>query len=246
MSTRRAFFCAAHLAVAVAALLPPVAAAASESQVAQSPVADQGSSFRYRSVITAVAPRVAGLSVQVLQFADRLLLVNHTGRTVTVDGYEGEPYARLLADGTTELNVRSPAYYLNKTFFGDVQVPAQADAKAPPEWRVLDRTGQLEWHDHRIHYTSPAVPPQVKDKGRRTLIFDWKIPISVGSQTGAVEGQLFWVPESSSVSVAVIAIGVVIVLGGLVLVLYVRRRRRGASPGASASKSGRDGGDEAW
>ena len=214
-----------------AASVPASALAASESQVAQSPVADQGSSSKYRSVISAVSPHMAGLSVQVLQFADRLLLINHTGEAVVVFGYEGEPYARIQADGTTELNVRSPAYYLNKTFYGDIQVPSEANAKAPPRWQVLDRTGQLEWHDHRIHYTSPAIPPQVKDKGRKTLIFDWKIPIRVGTQAGAVQGQLFWVPESSSVSPAVIAIGAVIVLAGLAFVVLVRRRRRDETGG---------------
>lgn len=230
--------------LALSALGPaPAAVAATESQVAQSPVSDQGSSSKYRSVITSVTPRVNGLSVQVLQFADRLQLVNHTGSTVTVYGYEDEPYARVQADGSTELNVRSPAYYLNKTFYGDINVPPQANAKASPQWEVLDRTGQLEWHDHRIHYTSPAIPPQVKDQGKRTLIFDWKIPIRVGAQAGAIQGELLWVPEKSSASFAVIAIGAAIVVCGLAFVLFVRRRRSGGPPAGAAEQ--RPAG-EAW
>ena len=103
---------------------------------------------------------------------------------MTIYGYQGEPYARVLADGTAEQNARSPATYLNQSFYGDINVPPQANAKAPPQWQVIDRTGQFEWHDHRIHYMSPAIPPQVKDQGKRTLIFDWKVPISVGAQPG--------------------------------------------------------------
>ena len=163
---------------------------------------------------------------QVLQFADRLLMVNHTHQTVTIYGYDGEPYARVLADGTAEQNTRSPATYLNKSFYGDINVPPQADPKASPRWEVIDRTGQLEWHDHRIHYTSPVVPPQVKDKSKRSLIFDWKIPITVGSQKGDIAGQLFWTPESSKASTTVIVIGVAIVLLGLAFVVVVRMRRR--------------------
>lgn len=230
MSTRGPLPLLACLAFALAPITPALAASEAETE-SQNPVADQGSSFKYRSQITAVRPRVSGLSVQVLQFADRLLLINHTGKTVTVYGYQGEPYARVLADGTAERNSRSPATYLNQSFYGDINVPPQANAKAAPNWQVIDRTGQLEWHDHRIHYTSPAIPPQVKDQGKRTLIFDWKVPISVGATPGAVEGQLFWVPNSSSASTGAIIAGVVIVLGGLALVLVVRRRRASAPPG---------------
>ena len=64
-----------------------------------------------------------GLSFQVLEFADRILMTNHTGRTVTIYGYEGEPYARVLANGTAEQNARSPATYLNTNFYAQVTVP---------------------------------------------------------------------------------------------------------------------------
>ncbi len=221
----------------------PVGAHA-EGSLDSSPAGDQGASSKYRSEITTVRPHVAGLSVQILQFADRLQLFNHTGRIVTVYGYEGEPYARVLANGTAERNSRSPATYLNQSFYGDINVPAQANAKAAPQWQVIDRTGQIEWHDHRIHYTSPAVPPQVKDQGKRTLIFAWKVPISVGATAGAIEGRLFWVPESSSVPVAAIVVGAAIVLGGLVLVAVVRRRRAGSAPPATTGGSG--AGREVW
>ena len=174
----------------------PALGAAEGQEGAANPVSDQGSSFHYRSLITGVTPAAPGLSVQVLQFADRLQLINHTHSTVTIYGYQGEPYARVLADGTTEQNTRSPATYLNKSFYGDINVPPQANPRAAPSWQVIDRTGQLEWHDHRIHYTSPAVPPQVKDRGMRTLIFNWSVPIAVGARHGAIAGQLFWVPES--------------------------------------------------
>lgn len=202
------------------------AAGTSGETESSNPINDQGSSFKYRSTITSVSPDVSGLTFQVLQFADRLLMVNHTHQTVTIYGYDGEPYARVLADGTAEQNTRSPATYLNKSFYGDINVPPQADPKAAPRWEVIDRTGQLEWHDHRIHYTSPVVPPQVKDRSRRTLIFDWKIPITVGGQKGDIAGQLFWTPESSKASTTVIAIGVAIVLLGLAFVVLVRMRRR--------------------
>jgi hypothetical protein len=205
------------------------------------PINDQGSNYDYRSNITQIAPSFPGLSVEVLEFADRLLLRNHTGKTVTIYGYEGEPYARVLANGTAEQNVRAPATYLNTNFYADVTVPPSASPHAPPKWEVVDKTGEFEWHDHRIHWMSPVPPTKVKNKSKRTLIFDWKVPISVGSTKGAIDGELFWTPESSKAPLAVIVLGIVIVLAGMLFVLFVRRRR---SRETAAGGGGAGGGGE--
>ncbi len=238
------------LAVVCALALVPastaLASAATQSSTSESasPIADQGSSFRYRSEITSIAPDVKGLSVEVLEFADRLVLTNHTGKTVTVYGYSGEPYARVQPDGTTEENTRSPAVYLNTSFYGDVTVPPSASPHLAPKWVMVDRTGTFEWHDHRIHWMSPVTPPQVKDTSKRTKIFDWSVPISVGAQRGVVDGQLFWVPDSSKAPVAAIVALVAIVLLALGFVVWVRRRRAAGSSAGGDDVVDRS--EEAW
>jgi hypothetical protein len=246
--------------LAVVLLTPLSAAVAADAQTpspkgaglsseSDNPISDQGSNYNYRSNITSVTPVAKGLSVQVLEFADRLLLTNHTGKTVTIYGYQGEPYARVLANGTAEQNVRSPATYLNTSFYGNVTVPPSASPSATAKWEVVDRTGQFEWHDHRIHWMSPLTPPEVKNKSKLTLIFDWQVPIEVGIRKGAISGELYWTPESSKASVGVIVLGVAIALAGLLFVLFVRRRRArtpgGTDAGASPSVSG-DPPREAW
>jgi hypothetical protein len=233
------------IAVLGAVLLALGAAAQSQAgtqtptQESGNPINDQGSNYHYRSFITHVDPKVPGLSLQVLQFADRLELINHSGRTVTVFGYEGEPYAQILADGTVRFNTHSPAYYLNQAFYANVTVPPSASAHATPQWSVVAGTGRLEWHDHRIHWMSPTVPPQVKDQSKRTKVFDWQVPIQVGAQKGAIAGELLWVPESGTKasSGAVIAL-VAIVVVGLVFALVVRRRRSSRPPGAGSGDLG--------
>ena len=219
----------------------------SSSSESENPINDQGSNYNYRSEITSISPKVTGLGIEVLEFADRLVLTNHTGKTVTVYGYSGEPYARVQANGTTEQNVRSPAVYLNTNFYGNVTVPASASASDPPKWVVIDRSGSFEWHDHRIHWMSPVTPPQVKDKSKRTLIFHWSVPISVGAQKGVVDGKLFWVPESSKAPVAAIVALVAIVLLALVFVLVVRRHRAGlAARSPSSGETDSSEQKEAW
>lgn len=212
-----------------------------------SPIEDQGSNYNYRSYITSITPKAPGLSLEVLEFADRMLLRNHTGKTVTIYGYDGEPYARVQPNGTTEENVRSPAVYLNTSFYADVKVPSSASASFAPKWVVIDRTGQFEWHDHRIHYMSPVTPSVVKDKSKRTLVFDWEVPISVGDQKGAIHGALYWVPEGSKTPTAAIIAFVAILALALVFVLVVRRNRGGisaAGDGAGGSESSKK--EEVW
>jgi len=235
-------------------ILAPAAAADAASgsqpstQESANPINDQGSSYHYRTYVTSITPKAPGLSVEVLEFADRLLLRNHTGQTVTVYGYSGEPYARILPDGGAEQNARSPAVYLNTNFYANVTVPPSASASAPARWEPVDRTGQFEWHDHRIHWMSPVTPPQVKDQSRRTKIFSWTVPIRIGTQPGAIDGELYWVPESSKAPANAIAVLVAIVVGGALLVLVVRRRRRRrTTPAGGADDAGDAPGQrEAW
>jgi hypothetical protein len=236
-------------ALALAPVGNALASTATQQTESENPINDQGSSFHYRSEITSITPNVPGLSFEVLEFADRLVVRNHTGKTVTIYGYSGEPYARVQPDGRTEQNTRSPAVYLNTSFYGNVTVPASVNASLPPKWVVVDRTGQFEWHDHRIHWMSPVTPAQVTDKSKRTKIFDWSVPIVVGAHKGVVAGELFWVPESSKAPTAAIVALVVIVLLALGFVVWVRRRRgRAGASGASGEAGGSEppAGGEAW
>jgi hypothetical protein len=180
----------------------------------------------YRSVIHGVTPALPGVKLQVLNFDDRLQLDNRTGKTIVVQGYQREPYARLLADGTVEVNHNSPAFYLNDDRFAQEKVPATAKPSATPNWQVVDRTGTFQWHDHRIHWMSSVPPKQVTDKSKRTKVFDWKVPLQVGQQRAAVTGSLFWQPKpGGGIPTGALAALVALALVGMGAVLVVRRRR---------------------
>jgi hypothetical protein len=180
----------------------------------------------YRSTVRKVDPPVPGLDVQVLNYDDRLLLVNKTGRDVEARGYDGEPYIKILGDGTVQVNKRSPSYYLNLERFGDVEPPPEARKGAPPRWDLVDKTGRFEWHDHRIHYMSKSLPNQVTDKGKRTKIFDWKVPVDVGGRRVQVRGELFWVPSAGGLPRGALIALAAVVLAAICFVEVVRRRRR--------------------
>lgn len=190
-----------------------------------------GGNPNYRSVIDGVSPQMPQVGFEVLDYDSYMQLLDQHGHEVTIYGYQGEPYARILKNGEVQVNQRSPATYLNDNRFAEVTVPKYADAKAKPVWKKVDESGTFIWHDHRMHYMSKSVPPQVEDTGTKTKIFDYEIPIKVDSKKGAIDGTLYWVGPSSTSKLPFVIAAIVIVLGGGALVLYVRRRRHDAGGG---------------
>jgi hypothetical protein len=188
----------------------------------------------FLSQINEVTPAGSGVDVQVLNRDDRLLLINGSDRTVLIEGYEGEPYARLEPDGTVAVNKDSRAYYINEERDGKVGVPDGVDSRGEPRWEEISRTGRFEWHDHRMHWMSEDDPEAVTDKDVRTKIYDWKVPITVDGNDGLIAGTLFWTPVPSSGPPLPLVLG----LGALVLVsavaAIVRLRRRTAAPPSEA------------
>ena len=150
----------------------------------------------YRSELMSVAPRTKGLNVRIVDGDDALELRNATGRNVMVPGYEGEPYLRFLTNGRVEVNVNSPAKYLNEERYGAVTVPKGVGAKTKPQWQLIAQGGRYTWHEHRIHWMSTEQPPRVKESGGKTLmkVFDWNVPVKVGVERVKVSGKLWWVP----------------------------------------------------
>jgi hypothetical protein len=219
------------LAVALCAVAASVTAAPA--------VAHEGNPD-YESLVRGVTPPIPGFAVEVLNGDDRLEVRNSGPSTVTIDGYDEEPYLRLSRDGTVAVNTRSPAYYLNQDRFTGARVPALADAQAAPAWKVVEHTGRYEFHDHRMHWMAKSVPDQVTDRAKRTKIFDWNVPVHAGAASGEIRGALFWrgAPAGAPAG-AVVALGALVLLGGAAVVVVRRRRgRRGASEAAPA--------EEAW
>jgi hypothetical protein len=180
----------------------------------------------FLSQINEVTPAGNGIEVEVLNRDDRLLLINSGPSTVLIEGYEGEPYARVEPDGTVSVNTDSKAYYVNEDRDGKVSVPDGVDSRGEPRWEEVSRTGRFEWHDHRMHWMSEEDPETVVDKDVRTKVYDWKVPIAVDGREGAIAGTLYWTPLPSSglPLPLLIGLGLVVVASGCAAVLVLRRR----------------------
>jgi hypothetical protein len=192
---------------------------------ASSALAHAGGNPNYRSVIDRVTPNVPGVHFEVLAYDAYFELRDQHGHEVLIYGYEGEPYARVLKDGTVQVNERSPAYYLNDTRYPTSEVPAIANPKAPPKWKTVGGDGTFLWHDHRMHYGSTAIPPQVTDQHRKTKVYDYEIPLRIDGRKGSIVGTLYWVGSPDPSKLPFIVGGVAFLVVGGALVLFVRRRR---------------------
>jgi hypothetical protein len=200
----------------------------------------------YRSVVKTVSPSIPGVQVSVLNFDDRLLLHNTSGKDILILDYQNKPYAQVNADGTVKINTASEAYYLNEDRLGQTTVPP--NLPKTPQWKELSRSGRFEWHDHRMHWMGTGDPPNLKDKSKATLIDDWKVPVEIGGTKGNIAGTLTWVPlnEGSLPLTAIFTFaGLVIVL--CLVLFYVRRRRAsGGDGGAPDSPAQEKEVVEAW
>lgn len=189
--------------------------------------AHQGNSD-FRSIVNSITPGqlAEGLDAEVVNFDDHVVLENRSGKDVEILGYDNEPYARILADGTVEVNLNSPTHYLNEDRYADVALPERADADSPPAWEEEATDGRFEWHDHRSHYMSEGTPPQVKDESERTKIFDYTVPLRVDGKPVKINGTLFWHGRDNSVPVLpFVLLGIVVAAGAGFLL--IRRRRAG-------------------
>lgn len=182
--------------------------------------ADPAGPTDYESRVTAAEPEVDGLAVEVIGGDAYVRLTAPPGSTVIVPGYtDGDRYLRFLPDGTVERNAASPTRWLNEARYGAAP-PPEASAEAPPRWETVASDGTYAWHDHRVHWMSPALPDQVDPSlDERQRVQTWSIPLTVDDRPVEVSGELHHLPSPSPVLPAAVALLVLAV--GLVVAIRV-------------------------
>ena len=137
---------------------------------------------------------------------------------------QGEAYLS-FRDGRVYRNNRSPATYLNDDRYGKVALPAQADPKAAPVWEEIGQRETYDWHDHRIHWMSPTLPPRVEAvKDEPQHVVDWTVPGTLDGQPLRISGSLDYEPPPSGNPRVLVIIGVFLLFAGG-SVIWLRHRR---------------------
>lgn len=185
--------------------------------------ADPAGPTNYATTITRISPQVPGWSLEVFGGDAFLVMSVEPGVEALVYGYEHDeargiidPYLRFSADGTVEVNRRSPARWLNEDRYAAVEEPSFVDPNAPPDWELVATDGTWAWHDHRIHWMSPDLPRTVDPAGGVQRVFpdERPVPLRVDGQDVEAFIVLEWQPGASPLPWGLLAL----VVGGLVVV----------------------------
>lgn len=165
-------------------------AAALLSTLAPPASADPAGPTDFQNEILRVEPTADAVAFSVVGGDSFLRAEVRPGTELVVLGYFGEPYLRILPDGTVEENVVSPSVVLNEDRYGTSTAYDRDDAQLPPEWQVVGSAGTWAWHDHRIHWMAESPPP-----GRTPgdLVFDEvTVPVLVDGTPTKVYVSLSW------------------------------------------------------
>ena len=181
---------------------------------------------QYRTLITAITPKIPGLTAAVDPHGEWFRVTNNTARPLTVLGYAREPYLRVDSSGTSE-NSYSPTLQLNQSLFGDLS--QLGDTALPPSWQHTSSGRTVRWHDHRIHWMGATRPPVVQGApGTAHLVGNWSIHMLLGSTPVTVTGTLGWQPLKATGSAfrTYVVIDIVIFLLAVAAIAWFWRARR--------------------
>lgn len=179
-------------------------------------LADPPGPSNYRSRVDSVEPTSGSVVARIVGGDSFLEVRVQPGTAMEILGYEGEPYVRIDVAGVVFVNEASPAFWLNQDRYAQSAVPAGADATAEPEWVRVGEGGVYAWHDHRIHWMSPDLPPQI-DPDVADVVSEWTVAIGVGGVPGTIEGTLSYEPSVSPIP------WIALILLAALPVLFLRR-----------------------
>ncbi len=200
-------------------------------------LADPPGPTNYRAEVVGIEPPTDAVDAEVLGGDSFLRLTVAEGHEALLRGYDGEElYLRFDANGEVYENRRSQSYYQNQSRYDPSAAdrPSDLGADVPPDWVRVSSTGSYAWHDHRIHWMSPATLPfraETDGSGEArpvdpslgepqpTTVWSEPIPLTVDGEQVGIVGEVTYLPDASPVWTVLAAL---VALGGATLIGWRR------------------------
>lgn len=145
------------------------------------------------SVVESITPQLPrGVTLDIVG-GDTYVRIQSQSHSVTLPGYEGEPYVRISESGKVEVNDASATSVLNGDRYGNVDLSSFTPSDTPL-WRTVATDGMVMWHDHRVHWMSPQKPAVIDSKG---TVLTWEVPFTVDSVKYVAKGSLYLREQAS-------------------------------------------------
>ena len=151
--------------------------------------ADPAQPGNTESVVESVEPASDVVRVDIVG-GDAFVRVRvERGHTFEMAGYYDEPFVRIADDGTVSVNESSDTFRISKSRYGaGTTLDGGGTTTKAESWTVVASNGTYLWHDHRVHWMSPAAPQAIDDRG---LVQQWTIPVTIDGQATIVSGSLY-------------------------------------------------------
>lgn len=163
-----------------------------------------------------------------------LLVQNQGRRTLTVQGRQGEPFARIGRRGV-QVNLKSPTHQEDQRSKG-APSSGTADPAAAPRWRRVEEAPRYLWFDSRARYAAGQPPDEIAERQFRTVLKRWTVPLESSAGPTVIRGTTSWVPKRRAATTVdgtsvttLILIGLATVIGlAAAGTARLRRSRAGA------------------
>lgn len=160
--------------------------------------------IEFRPILGSVVPSMTsgarplpGVTVSILPGRWPGMLMQSTSpKPVTVEGRDGEPFARFSRRGV-EVNLHSPVYVEGQKARG-VIARLPADAEAEPRWQPVSPVPSFTWIEPRARYAPEQPPDPVVQRGEPARLVSWAIPLTQGTRRVEVRGLTSWLPNTRS------------------------------------------------
>jgi len=176
-------------AIAATLALVPAAPASAHTLTGVAP-------SNYRGRVTGLSPNLVGVRVRLFDLGRRIQFENPTGTTLTIIGYDSEPYIRVGPRGVEE-NFRAPTHFLNQVAGTTTTLPGNVFPSAPPEWHLIRHAPVARWRDFRTRWEGKEPEIVRADRSHRHVVGTWRILVERDIETepsASVNGTITWYP----------------------------------------------------
>ena len=139
-----------------------------------------------------VTTRPDGLTVEALQGRLPGLFVRvPPGRTLVVQGRDGQPFLRFGAAGV-QANVASSSWAQDQRARGQ----AGTAAPDPDGWLAVATGATYSWLDARLRYPQDLPSRGVLAWETPSVVQDWAVPVTLDGVAATIGGTVTWVPRA--------------------------------------------------